>query len=167
MDMLYVCLHMICTQILSKLQTIDTELDIHITLILFQPPRRPKKGFVIADLNKEPAAFNLSMSSLSLGRCKKSPPSVFSNPQSSRNSNPPFILPTLSCLEMVKEDIIENNHEDNIEKLLIAFTKSILREKNKKMYSVNYNHPGLEKSLYEQSTFIAQQLWNRWVPCSA
>lgn len=141
---------MFCMQILSKLQTIDTELDI--TLILSYPLRRPKKGFVSADLKKEPAEFNPAMSSLSLGRYKKFPPSVFSNPQSSRNSIPPFILPTLSCLEMVKEVVIENNHEDNIEKLLTVFTKGILSTKQKDIFS-KLKPSRVRKRLYDRIYF--------------
>lgn len=59
--------------------------------------RRPKKGFVKADFNSEAAVYNIDMSTLSRGRYKNCPPSVLSNPQSSRNSIPPIKFPTLSC----------------------------------------------------------------------
>lgn len=59
--------------------------------------RRPKNGFVNADFSSEAAEFNVAMSTLLRGRYKNSPPSVVSNPQSSRNSIPPIKLPTLSC----------------------------------------------------------------------
>lgn len=67
--------------------------------------RTPKKGLFMALFNSLPAEWSTAMSTFSLGRYKNSPPSIFSNPQSSRNSTPPFSFPTRSC-----RTTIEVNH---------------------------------------------------------
>ena len=57
--------------------------------------KTPKKGLLMAEFSSEPAVFSNIASTLSLGITKNSPSSLW-NPQSCRNSTPPFKLPTLS-----------------------------------------------------------------------
>lgn len=59
--------------------------------------RSPKKGLVNADFNWIPARLSTAKSTLSQGRNRNLASSIFSNPQSSRNSTPPSRLPTLLC----------------------------------------------------------------------
>lgn len=75
--------------------------------------KSPKKGFVIADLSKDAAELNVAVSTLARGRNKKSPLSVLSNPQSSRNSIPPFTLATLSCSQsfIIMKTSLTNDHK--------------------------------------------------------
>lgn len=51
----------------------------------------------MAEWSCDRAAFRTVKSTLSLGKYRYLSPSTFSNPHSSRNSMPPFSLPTLSC----------------------------------------------------------------------
>lgn len=64
--------------------------------------RTPKKGLFIALFNSVPAELRIAISTLSRGRNKNSPPSIFSNPHSSRNSIPPFSAPTLACQSTIR-----------------------------------------------------------------
>lgn len=89
--------------------------------------RRPKKGFVKADFNSEAAVYNIDISTLSRERYKNCPPSVLSNPQSSRNSIPPIKFPTLSCSRNYNSMFLIVT-ENKLDKIKIAFTPSLKKK---------------------------------------